>query len=216
MKTAHTRIFIVDDHAMIREGTAAIIKLEPDLFMCGAAATATEALTRIPKAKPDVVIVDLSLEGRNGLELIKCLRSHHRKLPVVVYTMHEESLYGERAATCGASGYVTKRQPSEKLLAVIREVARAPRRRRRPSSTRRSPKSGGITALPPGGLSDRELEVFELRGQGLTGNAIATRLHLSRKTVDTHLEHIKHKLKLANSGELLQRAVQWMQSRHGL
>jgi DNA-binding NarL/FixJ family response regulator len=200
---------------MIREGTAAVINMEPDLVLCGTAATATEAFANIPKAKPDVIVVDLSLEGRSGLELIKSLRSHYPKLPVVVYTMHEEALYGERAAASGASGYVTKRQPSAKLLAAIRQVAHAGGRGSRPSSTRRAPKSaGGKAASPLSSLSDRELEVFELRGQGLAGNQIATRLHLSRKTVDTHLENIKHKLNLADSGELLQRAVQWMHSQH--
>ena len=216
MKTVRTRICIVDDHAMIREGTAAVINLQPDLVLCCAVATATDALAAIQKSKPDVVVVDLSLEGRSGLELIKCLRSHYPKLPVVVYTMHEEALYGQRAAASGASGYVTKRQSSKKLLAVIREVARRPVRGSRPSSRCSVPKSGGKTTLPVSRLSDRELEVFELRGEGLAGNAIAVHLHLSRKTVDTHLEHIKHKLDLADSGELLQRAVQWMQSQRGL
>ena len=216
MKPAQKRIFIVDDHPMIREGTAKVINLEPDLVLCGAVATATEALAGIPKAKPDVVIVDLSLEGRSGLELIKSLRSHFPKLPVVVYTMHEEAIYAHRALADGACGYVTKREPPIKLLTALRSAISGVKPGSRPSSARKEPESGGTAALLIGRLSDRELEVFELRGQGMTGDHIAARLHLSRKTVDSHLEHIKHKLHLADSTQLLRSAVQWMQSRESL
>jgi DNA-binding NarL/FixJ family response regulator len=210
MKTAKKRVFIVDDHPMIREGTANVINMEPDMVLCGAVASAAEALTDIPKAKPDVVIVDLSLEGRSGLELIKCLRQHFPKVPVVVYTMHEQGLYAQRAIADGACGYVTKREPSSKLITTLRSAAGGATVR--PALAKHS----ATAALPLGQLSDRELEVFELRGQGLTGDHIAARLHLSRKTVDSHLEHIKHKLGLADAREVLQRAVAWMQSKQTL
>jgi DNA-binding NarL/FixJ family response regulator len=206
MKPTKKRIFIVDDHPMIREGTAKILNHEPDLVLCGSAATAAETMTGIPKAKPDAVIVDLSLEGRNGLELIKLLRSQYPKLPVVVYTMHEETLYAERALAAGAAGYVTKLQPTTALLAALRKAVGGGKPARRKTSAQ----------LPLGQLSDRELEVFELRGRGLTSDHIAARLHLNRKTVDSHLEHIKHKLGLAHSAELLERAVEWMQYRRAL
>jgi DNA-binding NarL/FixJ family response regulator len=208
MKPAKKRVFMVDDHPMIREGTAKVVNQEPDMVLCGAVATAAEALTGIPKAKPDVAIVDLSLENRSGLELIKCLRTHHPKLPVVVYTMHEEALYAQRALEAGACGYVTKLQPSSELIAALRQAIAGGNQCTVGNNT-----THNAAALALGRLSDRELEVFELRGQGLTGDHIAARLNLSRKTVDTHLEHIKHKLNLANSNELLRRAVAWMQSR---
>lgn len=205
MKPTRKRIFIVDDHPMVREGTAAILREEPDLLLCGAVATPGEALAGIPKAKPDVAVVDLSLEGRSGLELIKCLRAHYPKLPVVVYTMHEENLYAQRAFDAGACDYVTKREPPARLIMALRRAG---------TDGARTPRANA--ALPLGHLSDRELEVFELRGQGLTGDHIAARLHLSRKTVDTHLEHIKHKLGLRHSTEVLEHAVQWMQSKRAL
>lgn len=210
MKTAKKRIFIVDDHPMIREGTASVINMQPDMFLCGAVASAAEALAHIPKAKPDIVIVDLSLEGRSGLELIKCLRQHFPKLPVVVYTMHEEAIYAQRAFAAGACVYVTKREASCRLIEALRRAMGDSM----PCSSRT--KQTATAALPLGQLSDRELEVFELRGQGLTSNHIAAQLHLSRKTVDTHLENIKHKLHLPNSRELLRCAVQWMQSKQAL
>lgn len=203
MKTAKKRIFIVDDHPMVREGTAAVINAESDMTLCGAVATAAEALADIPKAKPDVVVVDLSLGGRSGLELIKCLRAHFPGIPVVVFTMHEEAIYAQRALADGASDYVTKREDPAKLIAALRRA-----------SSKTPARAADRGLLPLGQLSDRELEVFELRGQGLSGDHIAARLHLSRKTVDTHLEHIKHKLGLANSAAVLRNAVQWMQSRH--
>jgi len=207
MTTTKKRIFIVDDHPMIREGTAKVINQESDLVLCGAVGTAAEAMAGIPKAKPDVVVVDLSLGGRSGLELVKFLREHFPKLPVVVYTMHEEALYAQRALTNGACGYVTKLQPTAQLLAALRQAASGVKLEQKLTARH------GAKALPVDKLSDRELEVFELRGQGLTGDHIAARLHLSRKTVDTHLEHIKHKLHLADTGELLHQAVTWMQSR---
>ena len=207
MKTAKKRVYIVDDHPMIREGIANVVNQEPDLVLCGAADSAAEALTGIAKAKPNVVIVDLSLGGRSGLELIKSLRAHYPKLPVVVYTMHEEALYAHRALADGAAAYVTKHQPTAQLLSALRRVA---------NGDKAPPPALCTTALPLGKLSDRELEVFELRGQGLTGDHIAARLNLSRKTVDTHLEHIKHKLDLADSAGVLKSAVEWMRHRPAL
>ncbi|MCG3149915.1 MAG: DNA-binding transcriptional activator DevR/DosR [Verrucomicrobiae bacterium] len=211
MKPAKKRVFVVDDHPMIREGTAKVINQEPDLTLCGAVATAAEALGGIPRAKPDVVVVDLSLGGRSGLELLKSLRANFPKLPVVIYTMHEEALYAERARADGANAYVTKQQPTMVLLKALRQAVHGT------AATRpRTKVSEAVASLLLGKLTDRELEVFELRGQGLTGDHIAARLYLSRKTVDTHLEHIKHKLGLANSAAVLQRAVEWMQNRNSL
>lgn len=210
MKPTKKRIFLVDDHPIIREGIAKVINQEPDLTLCGAASTAAEALTGLPKAKPDVVIVDLSLEGRSGLELIKCLRAHHPKLPVIVYTMHEEAIYAQRALAAGACDYVTKLQPISQLLAALRQATGG-----KPGAHARNAHHSAA-ALALGKLSDRELEVFELRGQGLTGDHIAAKLCLSRKTVDSHLEHIKHKLSLASAAQVLARAIEWMQSRKGL
>lgn len=213
MKPTKKRIFMVDDHPMIREGTARVINQEPDLTLCGAVGTAAEALVAIAKAKPDVVVVDLSLGGRSGLELIKSLHAQYPRLPLVVYTMHEESLYAQRALADGAQAYVTKREPPAKLIAELRHVLATGR-----SAPSRQPKTKPALAaqLPVGKLTDRELEVFELRGQGLTGDHIAAHLHLSRKTVDTHLEHIKHKLGFPNSAVLLNQAVIWVRSQHSL
>jgi DNA-binding NarL/FixJ family response regulator len=209
-KVSRKRIFIVDDHPVIREGTSMIVNQEGDLVLCGAAATPAEALEGISKAQPDVAVVDLSLGGHSGLELLKILRAHFPKLPVVVYSMHEETVYAQRALANGACAYVTKRQPVTDLLAALRHAAAGGGRR---STADAEAESLRAVALPLGRLTDREQEVFELRGQGWTADHIAAQLHISRKTVDTHMEHIKHKLNLPNAAELLHSAVQWMQSK---
>jgi DNA-binding NarL/FixJ family response regulator len=198
MKTNKKRIFIVDDHPMIREGIANVINSEADMVLCGAAPTATEALTSIPKAKPDAVIVDLSLEGFSGLELIRHLRLRNPKLPLVAYTMHEEAIYAHRAVGAGATAYVTKRESTGKLLLALRQALH-----------KISPPIPAT--LPLGRLSRRELEVFKLRGEGFTTHHIAAQLQVSRKTVDAHLLRIRDKLGLASSRAVLENAVNWVQ-----
>ncbi len=211
------RVFIVDDHPMVREGTSALINQQPDLAMCGEAGDATRALASLGTSKPDVVIVDLSLEGRSGLELIKNIRSSFPKLPVLVYSMHHEDLYAERALRAGAQGYVMKQEPTKQLLGAVRELSKGGMHVSANVANRLLSSAVGArsaTAVSPvDELTDRELEVFEMRGEGLSASEIARRLHLSRKTVDFHLENIKHKLDLPNAAELLRRAVQWSQSK---
>jgi len=202
---------------MVREGTAALINQQTDLEMCGAAGDAAEALTAIGRAKPDVGVVDLSLQGRSGLELIKNLRSNYPRLPILVYSMHHEDVYAERALRAGAQGYVMKQECTSALLFALREVA-AGRMHVSPKIAGRLLSSAigmrnNIAASSVDLLSDRELEVFEMRGQGLAAGVIAQKLHLSRKTVDFHLENIKHKLRLPNAAELLRRAVEWSNSK---
>ena len=209
------RIVIVDDHPLFRKGLEQLINSSADGFgICGEAGDAAEGMTVIRQLKPDLVIVDLSLPGANGIELIKNIRAEFQKLPVLVLSMHDESLYALRALRAGAQGYVMKQEALENVVNAIREVLAG-----RPYlSQEMSAKlitnfaSGSNQANPTDKLSDRELEILELIGKGHDVHEIARALHISAKTVETHRAHIKEKLNLKNARQVTRFAVQWLES----
>ena len=208
------RIVIVDDHPLFRKGLEQLINSTDDSFaICGEAGDASEGMNRIRQLKPDLVIVDLSLPGANGIELIKNIRAEFHKLPILILSMHDESLYALRALRAGAQGYVMKQEALENVIGAIREVLAG-----RPYlSSQMSAKlitsfaSGSTQANPTDKLSDRELEILELIGKGRDVHEISDVLHISRKTVETHRAHIKEKLNLKNAREVNRFAVQWVE-----
>ena len=209
-------ILIVDDHPMLRRGLTSLIESEPGLMVCGEAATCQAALQAIQNSKPDLVIVDLGLEGSDGLDLIKDMKAQHPRTPALVLSMHDESLYAERAFRAGASGYVTKQQLDDTVLIAIRRLLNGEmymsekigaRFAQEFLSGRRVQKDSGLAVL-----SDRELQVFRLIGQGQSTRHIAEGFHLSIKTIESHREHIKNKLSLESGAELLRRASQWVET----
>jgi DNA-binding NarL/FixJ family response regulator len=211
------RLLLVDDHPIVREGFAQLINHEPDLEVCGLASNAAKALDDIAALKPDLVIVDISLEGTNGLELMKHLHCANLGVPVLALSMHAEYLYAERALRAGAMGYVMKHSPTEEVLAAIRQVLRGERYLSEKMRARMLDKLS-TGAIPQNGseiecLSDRELEVFQLIGSGRKTRQIAEQLKLSVKTVETYRAHIKEKLKLQDGAELVRYAVEWNQRR---
>jgi DNA-binding NarL/FixJ family response regulator len=211
---AKTRIFLVDDHAMFREGLRQLIERDPDLVVCGDAAGADEALRCIEELKPDLAIVDLSLSGSTGIDLIKTLKNKHAELPVLVVSMHEESLYAERALHAGANGYVMKQEPAKTVKAAIRKVLGGDIHLSEKMATSLLGKlMRGGQDEPPGSplekLSDRELEVFRMLGQGKMTRQIAEELSLTIATINSFRNRIKEKLGLKNSAELVLHAIQW-------
>jgi DNA-binding NarL/FixJ family response regulator len=207
------RVFLLDDHPMTRYGLTQLINQEPDLLVCGEAESAARALGAIKPSRPDLVLADLTMPGKSGLEFIKDLRAQHPGVPVLVVSMHDESIYAERVLRAGARGYIMKNEGGEKVLAAIRQVLRGEIYISKSTSnalldnlTRRHPSVGEAR---PGVLSDREFEVFQLIGQGLSAQQIGQRLNLSIKTVGTHRDHIKQKLKLQSGPELIRQAVRW-------
>jgi DNA-binding NarL/FixJ family response regulator len=211
------RIFLVDDHPITREGLARLINHERDMEVCGQANTAAKAVTDIEPMKPDLVVVDVSLTtGASGLELIKDLVARHPRLRMLALSTHDEALYAERALRAGAKGYVMKQEPTEKVMAAIRQVldggiflsdAMKDRLLRKITQSGSAPSASEIERL-----SDRELEVYRLIGQGRGTRQIADELHLSMSTVETYRTHIKEKLHLASAPELVRRAVEWVHS----
>jgi len=210
------RVFVVDDHPMIREGLTACIKMQPDMEVCGEAAEAKQALANISNSPhPDLVLVDIGLADGNGLDLIRQIKSRFPNIKTLVLSAFDESLYAERALRAGALGYVTKRECQEKIIDALRTVLGGGRylsesMTQRLVSQAVLGKQDGTPTDPVQKLSNRELEVFRLIGQGQTSRAIANQLHLSVHTVDSHREKIRHKLNLKNSTELNREAVQWM------
>jgi DNA-binding NarL/FixJ family response regulator len=208
-----TRIVLVDDHPVVRQGLARLINDEPDLCVCAEADSAAAALDVVDLQKPDLVLVDISMGGTDGIELIKDLRVRVPGLPALVLSMHDESLYAERVLRAGAKGYVMKQEAPEKVMTAIRRVLAgevyvsekiAGRLLKAMSGTK-----GPASESPLDRLSDRELQVFRLIGSGLSVREIADKLFLSVKTIETHREHIKEKLNLKSSSELLRYAVQY-------
>lgn len=214
------RIFIVEDHPIMRRGYRTLINGELDLEVCGEAETAAEALEKIPEAAPDLVIADISLEGMSGIELIKRLQTERPGLEVLVVSMHEESLYAERALQAGAVGYVMKKEADSSVITAIRRVMEGryyvsdhmQDKIMLQFAGRMPPKevAGPQTTITQ--LSDRELEVFELHGRGLSTREMAEAMDISPKTVATHRGRIKTKLAIASTPELVRRAVLWIES----
>jgi DNA-binding NarL/FixJ family response regulator len=211
---SRARILIVDDHPVVRSGLRMLIDDEPDLVVCGEAGDADEAIRALDAKNPDLVIVDLSLKGSSGLELIKRIKSRNSDSKMLVSSMFDESLYAERVLNAGALGYVSKQEAMEKVIEAIRCVlsgrvylsaAMSDRMLHRIARDHQAPQRSSVESL-----SDRELEVFEMIGRGRTKTEIAAQLHLSVKTVETHREKIKAKLALKTAAELYQHAVRWV------
>lgn len=210
------RILIVDDHPIVRQGLAGLINHEPDLNVCAGADDAQQAIKVIRDQRPDMAIVDISLRGISGIELIKDIRVRFPRLPVLVLSMHDESLYAERALRAGARGYIMKAEATEKMVTAVRKVLSGELYLSDKMSGKMLHKLVG-GRIQPGirpieTLSDRELEVFTLIGRGHTTRQIAEEFHLSVKTIDSYRAHIKEKLNLANATELIQHAIRWQNS----
>jgi len=210
---AKTRVLVVDDHPIVRQGLALLIDREPDLLVCGEAEEAMGAMHVIASAKPDVLIVDISLNGPDGIDLLKNIRTTHPTLPVLILSMHDESIYAERALRAGANGYIMKQEATEKVLVAVRRILNGEIYVSERISNRILKHyitgSGTVRNSSIGDLSDRELEVFRLIGEGHGTRQIAEELHVSVKTVESYQAHIKEKLSLRNARELMQRAFQW-------
>jgi DNA-binding NarL/FixJ family response regulator len=215
------RVFLVEDHPVMREGLALLINYQSDLEVCGQADSVPTALEKIPGAKADVLVVDISLgDGGSGLDLLKDLARLHPNLPALVLSSHDEQLYAERALRAGARGYVMKQAATERVLEGIRTLLRgelyaseAIRGRLMQRAIRGD--SAADSASDIDRLSDRELEVFRLIGQGRGTKRIAAKLRLSVSTIETYRAHLKTKLNLADGTELVRRAVEWVQQHCG-
>ena len=213
-----TKIVIVDDHPIVRQGLARLINQEEDLVGCGQAEEAPEAMGVIKTLKPDMAIVDISLKETSGMELIKNIKAQYPNLVVLALSMHDEFLYAERALRAGAKGYIMKSEATENVVTAIRKVLSG----QIYISDRMTAKIvhqyvGGQSEVGASAierLSDRELEVFHLIGQGYGTRQISERLYLSIKTIETYRSHIKEKLNLADAGALLQYAIQWVSSQN--
>src|ERR1700722_7728641 len=194
------KVFIVDDHPIVREGLAQMINREPDLAVCGDAQEMREALQAIDIQKPHILIVDISLNGPDGLDLLKNIRSKDPSLPVLVLSMHDESIYAERALRAGANGYIMKQEATERVLVALRRILNREIYVSDRIANRMLRHFVGGTATPQRSpldeLSDRELEVLRLIGEGHGTRQIADELHLSVKTVETYQSHLKEKLGL--------------------
>ena len=211
------RVFLVDDHPVTRDGLARLINHEADLEVCGTAGTAAGATQEVEQQKPDLVIIDVSLgKGASGLELIKDLASRHRRLKMLALSTHDEALYAERALRAGAKGYVMKQEPTEHVMLAIHKILDGEVHLSKRMSDRLLHKMTQPHSPPTISdietLSDRELEVYRLLGQGRGTRQIAAELHLSISTVETHRAHIKEKLNLNSTTELLRHAVEWVHS----
>lgn len=213
MAARKNKVFLVDDHPIVRQGLTLMIDREPDLMVCGEAKDALTAMQSVAAANPDIVVVDISLSGPDGLELLKNIRVSWPHLPVLILSMHDESIYAERALRAGAQGYIMKQEATEKVLVALRRILnREIYVSERIANRMLQRYIGGASAGGPSlitGLTDRELEVFRLIGQGHSTRQIADELHLSVKTVESYQAHIKDKLALHNARELVQHAIRW-------
>ncbi len=208
------RILVVDDHPATRFGIARLIEEEPDLAVCGDADNAPSALTAIESLKPRVVLADLTMPGGAGLEFIKNMKALHPEVAVLVVSMHDEELYAERALRAGARGYIMKTEGGKKLVEAIRLVLQGKIYLSEKMSGKALEIFSGVRQRADnatlGKLTDREFEVFELLGQGLTTHEIGQRLHMSMKTVETHRLHVRQKMGLKSGPALIQYAVRWV------
>lgn len=211
-----TRIYTVDDHPLIRRGLATLIAAEPDMEMCGQAEDAASGLRDIIKLQPDLVIVDITLKGNSGLELIKSIRSFSPKIQVLVLSMHDESVYGLRVLKAGARAYIMKHDSLTRVVDAIRRVRNGDLYVSDYVANEMlhqlgSGQLGDDPVSPIASLSDRELEVVNFIGHGLITREIAARLHVSVKTVETHRAHIKSKMNVRNATQLVQFCVRWVE-----
>jgi DNA-binding NarL/FixJ family response regulator len=206
-------VFVVDDHPLLRQGLALLINQQQDLEVSGEAEEAQAAMQAICKKKPDILIVDISLNGPDGLDLLKNIRALYPDLPVLILSMHDEAIYAERALRARANGYIMKQEATEKVLVAVRRILNGEvyLSDRMANKMLQQYIGGSPAAIQSriSALSDRELEVFCLIGEGRGTREIAEELHLSIKTVETYQAHIKEKLSLHSGRELIQHAVQW-------
>ncbi len=213
---ARKRLLILDDHPMMREGLAQLINHEADLTVCGQAGTAREVLDLIPKLKPDLLLADISLPDKNGLEVMKDTQALNPGLAVLVISMHDESLYAERVLRAGGRGYIMKQEGGKKLMDAIRQVLNGKIYLSERMSAKLLESFSGrreqASRLPMENLSDREFEVLQLLGEGKTTREVAGQLHLSAKTVEAHRANIKRKLSLKTASELVRHAVRWVET----
>ncbi len=215
-KTAESRILVVDDHPLVRQGIAQFINQEKDMSVCGEASDGYEALSIIEEMDPDLVVVDIHMKGLNGMDLVKNMKVHHPKVPVLMLSMHDESLYAERALRAGARGYLMKEEDPEKVVQAIRIVLNGDvyvsekatsKILKLLSDTKTSDQGTSVDRL-----SDRELEVFRMIGQGYRTRHIADQLNLSPKTVESYKARLKQKLLLKDAAELARYAAEWVKS----
>ncbi|HYP17886.1 MAG TPA: response regulator transcription factor [Opitutus sp.] len=209
-------ILLVDDHPFMRAGLAQLIDRQPDLRVCGEAGDPVQAMRELARTKPDLVLTDLTMPGRGGLEFIKDLRAANPDIAILVISMHDEAVYAERALRAGARGYIMKGAGGENLLTALRqvlggEVYVSPQMSARILQGLSGSKPRGSTS-PIEKLTDREFEIFQLIGQGKSTRDIAQQLHLSPKTVDVHRSHLKEKLELKDATALIRHAVRWVET----
>ena len=215
---ARKSVLLVDDHPFMRAGLRQLIDRQPDLFVGGEAGNPSEAFQQLARAVPDLILTDLTMPGRGGLEFLRDIRATHGKVPILVVSMHDEGVYAERALRAGARGYIMKEAGGENLLAALRrvlagEIYVSPRMSARILDAISTGRPRGSRS-PIEQLTDREFEVFQLIGQGKSTRDIAAELHLSPKTVDVHRGHIKEKLGLRDVTALIRHAVRWVETRH--
>lgn len=208
------RIVIVDDHPLVRKGLAELVSAQPDFEVCGEAAGAADAIGIVAELKPDLCIIDLKLKQGSGMELIKQIKARFPEIKMLISSMHDESLFAERVLRAGANGFVNKEEATEKVIEAIRRVL-AGRVYLSIKMTEKllfqvTGRNQDAAKDSLGELSNRELEVFQLIGQGLGTRRIAEQLHLSIKTIETYRESVKKKLNLDTTSELVRRAVQWV------
>jgi len=209
---AKKRVLIVDDHPIFRAGLTGLVNLETELTVCGEANDAKQAMQALEKLHPDLVLLDMSLPGKGGLELLKDIRAIAPQTPVLIISMHDETLYAERVIKAGGRGYIMKQEGPEKIVQAIRKVLSgsisvSERIAAQILDAMSGGKGGASSSVST--LTDREFEVYRLLGQGKEPHEIARTLHLSIKTVDTHRAHIRQKLGLRNATELIHHATRW-------
>jgi len=212
-QVARKTVLVVDDHPLMRQGLALLINQQQDMQVCGEAEEAQAAMHAIAQLRPDIMILDISLSGPDGLELLKNIRASNPDLPVLILSMHDEAIYAERALRARANGYIMKQEATEKVLVAVRRILNGEvYLSERMSNKMLQQYIGGAPSMIQSriaSLSDRELEVFRLIGEGRATREIAEELHLSIKTVETYQAHIKEKLSLRSGRELIQHAIQW-------
>ena len=215
-----TRVLVVDDHAVVRKGIGALLVEEGSFVVCAEADSAPQALEVMRQSNPDVALVDISLPGTNGIELTKAMLAERPKLPILVFSVHDESLYALRALRAGAKGYLMKTESVSQIIAALRKVVAgeiyvSPRFGERLVFQAVQAPSGAVPASPVDSLSDRELEVLHHLGKGHGTREIATNLNLSVKTIETHRAHIKEKLGAKDSEEMVRFALDWVALEEG-
>ena len=206
------RILIVDDHPMMREGLRGVINRQPDMLVCGEAENAPQAMSAVRKLAPDLALVDITLPGKSGLELVKDLKAMHPQVVILAISMHDESLYAERMLRAGASGYITKQQPPEELIRAIHQVLDQRvyvSKEVSESLLRRFSWQPSGDLSPTKLLTDREFEIMRFLGEGQAPKEIARQLHLSAKTIAVHAANIRQKLNLKTTAQLIRFAVRW-------